>query len=392
VSCRRRWFAGWLCCAVVSAGAPAAPTLNLAPATADTKATLAAGGQANIVLLGDSLTFDEVTGFRPYFTREMQAFYGNAGPGYVGAGLMAGGFGADWQTGFLGPADPAPHHALDGLWLRAPGGATLPTGATLQAPATSFELQYLAQPGGGHLDLVQTNTGRFVARLDANAQSPVVRTFRYTIPPGTPGTFCVQGDGAGPVALLGLTPVTDSPGVRVHRAANGGWGVDHFLRRDVSFDQQLALLDTDLVMLALGVNDSDKPHDELVTKYNRLVDRLESATPASEIILVAPYDYGRPQTPTVVGAIEEVAAARGLGLINLYEIAGDYAFFQGHGYLSDGLHFTPAGAEYVGGLVFDAFRTNGVAAGALPEPASLLGVGATGALLLRRRPRGSADR
>jgi lysophospholipase L1-like esterase len=192
------------------------------------------------------------------------------------------------------------------------------------------------------------------------------------------------------VALLGLVPVTDAPGVRVHRAANGGWGVDQFLRRDVSFDQQLGLLRPDLVMVAIGVNDSAKPHDELVAKFNLLLDRVESAVPGSEIVLVAPYDYGRAETPTVVGAIGEVAAARGVGLINLYELAGNYAFFQSHGYLSDGLHFTPAGASYVGGLVFDAFRTNGAPAGALPEPASIVGVAATGVLLLRRRPRGLA--
>src|SRR2546421_10283029 len=113
-------FCGCWVCVVVAGRARATPSLNLAPATADTKAKLAQGGEANIVLLGDSLAHNDVFSFRPYFTQHMQAFYGDGGPGYVGAASVAYDFGPGWTSGVLGPADPTPHSAIDGPWLQAP--------------------------------------------------------------------------------------------------------------------------------------------------------------------------------------------------------------------------------------------------------------------------------
>lgn len=376
----RTWC--WIpaCCAVVAGTALASPSLNLPQTTADTKARIAAGGQANIVLLGDSLSFDDTFSFRPYFTQRMQSLYGDAGPGYLGAAVSTTDYGPDWRAGVVGPADPAPRHALDGLWVTAPASATLPSAGTMTSFHDKIEIQYLAQPGGGKVDLVLTATGQFIARLDTSAIAPVVRTFTYDFPPNIPTRICLQPDGTGPVTVLGMNRINDNPGVRVHRASNGGWGVDHYLRRDSSFDQQLKELDTDLVMVAIGVNDGLNSRDQYISKLNLLVDRIEAAVPESEILMVAPYDYNRPETQTIVGAIEDVAAARGLGLINLYEIAGNYESFVSRGYLSDGLHFSRAGGDYVGNILFNAFRTD-----TTPEPATLLGVTA-GAFLLVRRP------
>jgi len=75
------------------------------------------------------------------------------------------------------------------------------------------------------------------------------------------------------------------------------------------------------LILAVGANDQFIPADQYVTKLGRLVDRIEADVPDSEIILVAPYDVGGPGVAPIAGAIEQVAAARNLGLINLYEVA-----------------------------------------------------------------------
>jgi lysophospholipase L1-like esterase len=181
----------------------------------------------------------------------------------------------------------------------------------------------------------------------------------------------------------------DNPGVRVHRASNGGWGVNQFLQRDWTFEQELRLLGTDMVMIALGANDTTIPPDHYVQKLGQLVDRVEAAVPDAEIVLVAPYDFGKPEVPRIAGAIEEVAARRRLGFINLYETAGNYAFFQQNGYLNDGLHFTTAGGAYVGNILAEAFRTNGAnftGAAAVPEPGVALPALAAALLALRRRP------
>ena len=379
-------LATWAAATVAAPVASAAASLNLQAATADTKAILAAGGQADIVLLGDSLSFHDELSFRPYFTRHMQDLYGDGGKGYVGLGTERGRFGDGWTAGVVGPTDPAPHHALDGLWLKAMAGCTAPSGGTITAFWERMDLHYVAEPGGGRVQLTGAYDGIPIVGIDTNADSRRVQTFNVEFPPGTASAVYFKPDGSGPVTLLGMNLVKHNPGVRVHRASNGGWGVDHFLRRDWTFDQQLSLLGTDLVMVAIGANDAGKPRDEYVQKLQQLVDRLEAARPQGEIILVAPYAFNHPNVGEVAGAIEEVAADRGVGFINLYETAGDYDFFVRNNFLTDGLHFNQAGGEYVGNLLFEAFRTNGVAPGAaVPEPAAPAVALAGLALALRRR-------
>ena len=369
--------------------ASAAPSLNLAEATADVKAIAAAGGQADIVLLGDSLSYDPVYSFRPYFTHRLQAAYGDAGPGFLGLAPERLRFGVGWGGGPLGPADPAPHHGLDGLWLMAAPGVPPPGGGVVEPLWNRMQLHYIAQPGGGRLTLTQVDGSAHIARLDTNAETRQVRTFNHRFPAGTSSAVRYRPDGSGLVTLLGLNLVNDAPGLRVHRAANGGWGVDHFLRRDWSFDQELHALGTDMVMVAIGANDGTVPRDQYVAKLHRLVDRLETTLPDGEIVLVAPYDFGRAHAAMVAGAMQEVAAERDVGFINLYETAGSYVSFLQKGYLRDGLHFSEPGGRYVGNLLGDAFITNGasLAAGVVPEPSAAALALAAGAVALRRRRR-----
>jgi len=390
--------AGAILSVVAAPPASATPYLNLAQATADMKAIVAAGGQADIVLLGDSLSYGPdiaVFGdnpppaggsFRPAFTKKLQAAYGNAGSGFVSFADARGVFGDGWTAGAVGPSDPAPHSGLDGQWLTAAGSRPPAGGGNLIVFNDRFELHYVAQPLGGRLNLTRVADGVRIATLPVRSATKQVRTFTYQFP--TPTFYSgvrIQPIGNGPVTLLGWNRTNDNPGVRVHRASNGGWGVEQFLQRDWTFDQELQRLGTDLVILAIGANDQFIPADEYVTKLGRLVDRIEADVPDSEIILVAPYDVGGPGVAPIAGAIEQVAAARNLGLINLYEVAGTHTFFQQSGFLSDGLHFTDAGGDYVGGILASAIENNGAAPAALPEPtAAMLALGAA-ALLLRRR-------
>jgi lysophospholipase L1-like esterase len=386
-------------------GASATPYLNLEQATADVKSIVASGGQADIVLIGDSLSYGPDIApfgdspapaggsFRPAFTQKLQQVYGNAGAGFVGFAESRGSFGNGWTSGVVGKSDPAPHSGLDGQWLTAAGTRPPPSGGNLIAFNDRFELHYVAQPFAGRLSLSRAADGVPMATLPLRSATRQVRTFTYQFPsPDFYSGVHFQPHGAGPVTLLGWNRINDNPGVRVHRASNGGWGVDQFLQRDWTFDQELQRLNTDLVMVAVGTNDASIPADQYVPKLGQLVDRIEAAVPDSEIILVAPYDIGG-NAAEIANSIEQVAAGKHVGFINLYEIAGSHAFFEQNGYLSDGLHFTTAGGNYVGGLLASAFRNNGIgvqgnAAAALPEPgAAVLLIGAGAAMMRRRRPK-----
>ena len=383
---------GVLVCAIgllSAAVASATPTLNLEQTTADIKAKMARGEQGNIVLLGDSLSFDDVFGFRRYFTERLQATYGNAGPGFLSVGTERSRFGPGWTSGSLFGGDPAPHHGLDGLWLKAmPSTVALPSDGSVNTFWNHVAIHYVAEPGGGAVQMGASD-GKPIGRIDTNAPVREVRTFEYAFPDTVSSAIRFQPDGTGPVTILGVDRVSDSPGLRVHRASNGGWGVNNYLQRDWTFEQELNLLDADVIMLAIGPNDAATPADDYVRKLDTLIDRLEAARPQGKVLMVAPYDFGHANAGGIAGAIEQVAAEHGAGLINSYETAGTYQSFLQRGYLSDGLHFTAPGANYVGGLLADAFRTNGANfanAAPLPEPAAaavILG----GALLALRRPR-----
>lgn len=392
--------AGAILSVVSAPPASATPYLNLGQATADLKAIVAAGGQADVVLLGDSLSYGPDIApfgdnpapaggsFRAALTRDLQQAYGNAGSGFVSFADARGYFGDGWSAGVVGPPDPAPHSGLDGQWLTAAGSRPPAGGGNLIAFGDRFELHYVAQPLGGRLNLTRVADGVRIATLPVRSATRQVRTFTYQFP--TPGYYSAvhfQPIGNGPVTLLGWNRTNDNPGVRVHRASNGGWGVDQFLQRDWTFDQELQRLSTDVVMVAVGANDVSKPTEEYATKLRLLVDRIQADVPDSKIILVAPYDLGGPDVGRIAGAMEQLAAAENLGFINLYEIAGSHAFFQQSGFLNDGIHFTDAGGEYVGGILANAIENNGAATAtaALPEPGAAALLVAAAALLPRRR-------
>lgn len=364
--------------------ASAAPVLNLPAANADVKASLARGEQADIVVLGDSLSFDDVYGFRSYFTDRMQTTYGDAGPGFVSFGTERSRFGSGWTAGAVNASDPAPHHGLDGLWLKAPTGTT--SSGVVSAFYERMDIHYVAEPGGGAVQLTQEDGAVPIASLDTNSATRQVRTYEYRFPPTAATTIRFTPDGTGPVTLLGMNLVNDQNGVRVHRASNGGWGVDNFLRRDWTFDCELGLLNTDMIMVAIGTNDAEMPGAEFSEKLGRLLDRLEVARPDAEVVLVSPHDFGHANLGTIAGVMEQLARQRGVGFINLFEAAGDNASFRERGYLSpDGVHYTPEGARYVGNLLAEAFRTDGASMTLVPEPGAAVLCFAGALALLRRR-------
>lgn len=358
----------------------APPSLNLESSLRDTKQILSAGGQADIVVMGDSLSFRPGS-YLPVFRNLLQQRYGNAGGGYQGSSLWTGAtFNSGWQVGQINQ-DTAPNHSLDGLWSTFDGAAAYPNQAYVTPSDSTVQIQYMTQPGGGSFEIRYGRDRGVAETLSTDGPAGQVRTVNYTLGWQLPD-YTIQPRGDGPVTILGQNNIRTTPGVRVHRAANGGWGVDNFLGRDTTFDQQLGSLSTDLVFIWLGQNDQDYTRSTYAARMSQLVDRVQAASPNAEIVLVGTYDQGAAPLAELVEGVAGLAEARGLGFINLYSTAGNSAFFQSNGFLDDPVHFSPAGGEYVGRLMFNAFETNG--ASLIPEPA-ILGLLAAGALLLRRR-------
>jgi hypothetical protein len=365
------------------------PSLNLTDAFADTKQILTGGGTANIVVLGDSLTY-KASSYLPVFRSLMQDRYGNAGAGYKGFSIWTGaGFNDGWAATGL-DADKAPHHSLDGLWDQNNTDPVQVTGVpndaiySVDTSSERVELHWVNAPNGGRFNLNQWNSGTQIplGQFQTFSEDGSVETFDYTFPPGTQKKLQIVPRGEGYTTILGANNIIDAPGVRIHRGANGGWGVDNFLQRDYTFDEQLQLLDTDLVMVWLGANDQGEIAISYRAKMNDLVDRLQATVPDAEIVLISSYQSSDKIGELAFG-MELSAMDQNIGFINLYETAGDKEFFETNGYLADQIHFSQAGGQYMGQFLFDVFETNG--ASLVPEPATLT-LAAAGALVLLRRP------
>ena len=371
---------------------------NLAATFDPIKAQLEAGKEQSILMIGDSLTF-RTDSYLFTFESLMQKTYGSAGVGYQGFSNMTGGgsfvggggFYSGWSLGAI-DGDSSPHQSLDGLWATYASGATSPNDAYLRTGSATGQLQFVAQPGGGSFNLYawgNTSGQTLLATIktDTNATTPTVETYNYTLPSGDYDLHVVPNNN-GNLDLLGVENTSASQvGVRVDRAANGGWGIANFLQRNTTFDSQVKLENPSLVTIWLGQNDRGRyTESQYASAISQLVTRIEADVPNSRILLIGTYNSGDAALVPLVQGMDDVAHTDNIGFLNMYSDAGTYQFFQSNNYLaSDGVHFSAAGGQYVGNLLFTSFQTDG--SNLVPEPSgmALLAVGATILLARGRR-------
>jgi hypothetical protein len=342
-----------------AAGARADLSREITEHYAPTRAAMQSGA-GSIVMIGDSFT-GRGGALHDVIKALVQQRYGDGGRGYRGCSLWTGViFQPDpgWSWGPLN-SDTAPFRSLDGLWARFGGAA--PSRMDVTAYDDTIDMYYVAEPSGGTFFLrVGTSTPQ---RIETFAPVPEVRLLTHTFTASTPAPqrfIRIEPQPGNGVTFLGSNNSSQRPGPRVHRVANGGWGVNHFLRRDWTFDQSLALLQPTLMLVMLGQNDGlltrQQWHDKLVL----VVERLRAAAPGVPIILMSSYDTGAPWNLLFSLATEDVANELDTGFINVFEAAGSHALFEANGYLDeDGIHWNASGGQYVGRLVFDALESGG---------------------------------
>jgi lysophospholipase L1-like esterase len=360
-------------CALRAIAQPAPYSLNLPQSFAPLKAKLASGQAADIVMIGDSLTF-RTDGAGPEFSRMLRAQFGDAGEGWQPMSIWTGaelvGSAQPYLQGRIN-GDISPFQGLDGFWMAT--SLPLPVGGCLRFTPhnNSGKILYVAGPsafdaadpfGLGSQVTARLPDGKSV-RLTAQGLEPEVgeATFSFTsdtVSQSRAIDFFPRN--TTPLTILGVNNSKgDVPGVRLHRIANGGWGVANYIRRDANFELALAKLTPDLVLVWLGQNDGYFDRATYATALRQVIARVRSAKPGVPVVLVGTYDSGSSLLPRLVRAMADVAEQDGHGFLNLFRCAGPYEYFVSRGFLADAVHHNEAGGRHIAELLLRTILADG---------------------------------
>jgi lysophospholipase L1-like esterase len=325
-----------------------------------------------IVHYGDSpTTADLITGD----ARELlQQRFGNAGPGFI---LIAKPWawyghhgidvsGSNWKIDTAVGSMHEANYGLGGAIFTGPVGAS----STIHLSAhnsTSIEVQYLAQPNGGALDI--TADGNPAGTIQTAADTKKDDASSITLPAGTKTVeLTVSGN---PVQLFGVAFSTQERGLTYDSIGLNGASTTVMSRafNPATFALALQHRNPDLVVINYGTNESSYPayvEKQYEPELIRAVARVRAALPNASILIMSPMDRGdrsgdqistMPAIPEIVAIQQRVAQQTGCGFFNTYQAMGGNGtmsrWYDGHPRMvaADLIHPTPQGARIVAQLL-----------------------------------------
>jgi lysophospholipase L1-like esterase len=243
---------------------------------------------------GDSHTAADM--FTGEARRVFQDQFGDGGIGFAYAGHPFAGYrifgshhgqSAGWKTQgthFLALGDG--ELGMGGISITA---TRVGEWVSLDAPCTSLDLEFLAQPGGGSLSFTDNAGDPVEINTAADAIGP--GSFHYTCPAGDHHFLLTKQDRS-PVILLGW--VATQPGVTWEAIGINGAEAPLILRWDQKlFSQYVKDNSPALVVLAYGTNEAaSKDWDEASyrTAFANIIDTIHSYVPESSILVLGPAD------------------------------------------------------------------------------------------------------
>lgn len=350
------------------------------------------GATARIVYYGDSIVAsDFVTG---KLRRLYQSRFGDAGHGYA---LVANAFpgwfhidvsrkaSAQWKTSRC--IGPYAEDALYGLGCvsftarKADEWFSMGTADREEwgRSASRFELEYLAQPGGGSVDILVD--GQKQGSLSTDGPDKDVKWHTVTVPDG-PHKFEVRTTGEEPVRLFGARMERDVPGVTLSSLGITGARARFLDKQDDGhWAKVLAAAKPDLVVLAFGSNEitdgmlfldpngqkSKTPMEDYEAGLRKVMQQIEAACPEASFMLVAPPDmaskdesqgHSRPQVGIIVGRQAKAAKEEGWALFDQFRAMGGsgsmWTWIQSGLGNSDMFHPTGSGGNVLGKMQYQA--------------------------------------
>lgn len=169
--------------------------------------------------------------------------------------------------------------------------------------------------------------------------------------------------------LYGIQLENNDPGVTYHAIGVNGASTTSYLRCQL-FEQHLAEIEPDLVLLGIGINDAAGKgfeDDYFELNYSKLIEKIRKASPGCAIVFMTNNDsfrrykrrYYVNQNGTIVKAsMFSMAAEMNLGVWDFFSIMGglsSMAVWENNGLAKrDKVHFTTAGYKIMGDLMFNA--------------------------------------
>jgi lysophospholipase L1-like esterase len=276
-----------------------------------------------VIQFGDSHTAADI--FSGALRTLFQQKFGDGGAGFSYAGYPFAGYHIHGtkraqSTGWLALGT---HLGDIGDAKVGMGGVSLLTEAagnwvSLDADATSLEVQYLVQPNGGSIE-IRDNDALIATVSTASSDTVQPDTAGHFDTPVTPGPhhFEVLTVNAAPVRLLGLS-TENASGVTYEAAGINGAEASLFLRWNETLQQTLmAEANPALIVLSYGTNeagDRNWTEESYAAMFQRIIERCRRLAPNAAILVVGPPDRamraGRRVWKPFAGVDRIVAAQR----------------------------------------------------------------------------------
>ena len=217
--------------------------------------------------------------------------------------------------------------------------------------------------------IVEDTAGNKIGSLNSQTKSefPYASTTQLTQPQNHVVLRAQRTDSSqNNATIYGLNLESSNSGVIYSSVGVNGAEAFQYVRA-AYFAEQTQALHPDLFIISLGTNEAQhKPFDKDLTlaRMDSLIKQLRAANPNTPIILTTPPDsyYHKKYYNTGVSAMHillvDYAKENNLAVWDIYSIAGGFkSCYQWKKYglmRSDGIHFTKAGYEFQGNLLYEA--------------------------------------
>ncbi len=333
----------------------------------------AKSGKINIVHIGDSHI--QADYFSGQLRRKLQASFGNGGRGFVFPYQIAKSNGpvdikvshkGDWWSySIMKDYEGMPIGASGYLVEASDSAEILIKLSPLREATTSFKKFTVFQSGGRFVP-EQDNFHPLVSALGGSEQMPystyLLSDYQDSI------HLRAQVADSQRLKLHGFSFENTNAGIVYHAMGTNGSSTLHYLR-STKFENQIAALDADLIIVSFGTNDSYLPYSRFCSscatdRFRTLINRIRKQSPEAAILLTTPADhfyrrrYDNRNLWYLRKSMLRLAEQENVAVWDLYELMGGQRSIldwqKGGLARKDLIHFSKEGYTLQGDLLYQA--------------------------------------